>query len=125
MMGAAIAYVCAQAGLEVVLRDLTVEDAERGKAYSRRLLDKAVQRGRATDEHRDAVLSRILATDEIADVGGADLVIEAVFEDVELKKKVLAEVAGVAADDALLASNTSDLPITRMAGAVDRPGDVI
>ena len=81
---------------------------------------------RRIDEHRrDEVLSRIQATGDIADAQGADFVIEAVFEDIELKKKVLAEVAGYANDDALLATNTSALPISERAGAVDRPGDVI
>ncbi|NLE79653.1 MAG: 3-hydroxyacyl-CoA dehydrogenase [Rhodococcus sp.] len=125
MMGAAIAYVTAQAGVDVVLRDVTTEAAERGKDYSRRLLDGALAKGRIDEAKHAAVLDRIHATGDIADVAGADFVIEAVFEDVELKKKVLAEVAAVAADDALLASNTSALPIAEMAGAVSRPGDVI
>ncbi|MGW5520803.1 3-hydroxyacyl-CoA dehydrogenase NAD-binding domain-containing protein [Gordonia sp. NPDC003950] len=125
MMGAAIAYVTAQAGVDVVLRDVTIEAAERGKDYSRRLLDTALAKGRIDEARRDAVLGRILATADIADVAGADLVVEAVFEDVELKKKVLAEVAGHVADDALLASNTSALPIAEMATAVARPADVI
>ncbi|MEP9394846.1 3-hydroxyacyl-CoA dehydrogenase NAD-binding domain-containing protein [Gordonia sp. VNK1] len=125
MMGAAIAYVTAQAGVDVVLRDVTIEAAERGKDYSRRLLDAALAKGRIDEARRDAVLGRILATADIADVAGADLVVEAVFEDVELKKKVLAEVAGHVADDALLASNTSALPIAEVATAVARPADVI
>ncbi len=125
MMGAAIAYVTAAAGVDVVLRDVTIEGAERGKDYSRRLLDAKVAKGRLDEAGRDAILNRILATDNISDVKGADLVVEAVFEDVELKKKVLAEVEAYAADDALLASNTSALPIEEMSGAVTRPNDVI
>jgi 3-hydroxyacyl-CoA dehydrogenase/enoyl-CoA hydratase/3-hydroxybutyryl-CoA epimerase len=125
MMGAAIAYVCAHAGVEVVLRDITIDAAERGKDYSRRLLDTAVAKRRIGERRRDEVLSRIKATGDVSEVEGADFVIEAVFEDIELKRKVLAEVAAYANDDALLATNTSALPITEMAGAVDRPGDVI
>lgn len=125
MMGAAIAYVSAQAGIEVVLRDLTPDAAERGKDYARRLLDTAVDKGRITADKRDTVLNHILTTDNIADIKGVDVVVEAVFEDIELKKKVLAEVAEHAGPDALLASNTSALPIADMAAAVDRPSDVI
>jgi 3-hydroxyacyl-CoA dehydrogenase / enoyl-CoA hydratase / 3-hydroxybutyryl-CoA epimerase len=125
MMGAGIAYVTAQAGIEVVLRDVTLDAAERGKQYARTLLDAAVSKGRIDETTRDDILGRIRATADVADVKGADLVIEAVFEDIELKKKVLAEVAEHASEDALLASNTSALPIAAMATAVDRPGDVI
>ena len=125
MMGAAIAYVAAKAGVDVVLRDVTIEGAQRGKDYSRRILDAKVAKGRLDTAGRDRALDRILATDNISDVKGADLVVEAVFEDVELKKKVLAEVEGYVSDDALLASNTSALPIAEMAGAVTRPSDVI
>lgn len=125
MMGAAIAYVTAKAGVDVVLRDVTVEGAERGKDYSRGLLDAAVAKGRLTPEKREGILGRIHATADIADVAGADLVVEAVFEDVELKKKVLAEVEAHVAPDALIASNTSALPIAEMSSAVSRPSDVI
>ncbi|MFJ6095617.1 3-hydroxyacyl-CoA dehydrogenase NAD-binding domain-containing protein [Williamsia muralis] len=125
MMGAAIAYVTAQAGVDVVLRDITLEAAEHGKDYSRRLLDAAVAKRRIDERRRDEVLSRIHATDDVADVHGADFVIEAVFEDIELKKKVLAEVAAYVKSDALLTTNTSALPISEMSGAVDRPGDVV
>ncbi|ORM27824.1 3-hydroxyacyl-CoA dehydrogenase NAD-binding domain-containing protein [Williamsia sp. 1135] len=125
MMGAAIAYVSAQSGIEVVLRDVTIEAAERGKDYSRRLLDGAVAKGRISADARESVLARIIATDNISDVAGADLVVEAVFEDIELKRRVLAEVADHVGPGALLASNTSALPIAEMAAAVDRPADVI
>ncbi|GAA2365812.1 3-hydroxyacyl-CoA dehydrogenase NAD-binding domain-containing protein [Dactylosporangium salmoneum] len=124
MMGAAIAYVCARAGLQVVLKDVTAEAALRGKAYSVRLLDKAVARGTATPQQRDAVLARILATEDLADLAGVDLVIEAVFEDPTLKQKVYAEIEQVA-PDALVASNTSTLPITMLAEGVSRPEDFV
>lgn len=125
MMGAAIAYVAARAGVEVVLRDVTVEAAENGKGYSRRILDAAEAKGKMDEGTRAAVLDRIVATSDITDTAGADLVIEAVFEDVELKQRVLAEVEQHAGPDALLASNTSALPIKEISAAVTRPADVI
>ncbi len=125
MMGAAIAYVCARAGLPTVLRDVTLEGAQRGKAYSEKLVAKDVGRGRITREKGDALLGLITATDRIADLAGADLVIEAVFEDPALKHKVFAEIEGVVAPDALLCSNTSTLPITALADGVSRQADFI
>src|SRR5207248_942453 len=80
MMGAAIAYVCARAGIDVVLKDVSAEAAEKGKSYSTKLLDKAVSRNKLSREAADEVLGRITATGVAADVAGADLVIEAVFE---------------------------------------------
>ncbi|GIF21634.1 3-hydroxyacyl-CoA dehydrogenase/enoyl-CoA hydratase/3-hydroxybutyryl-CoA epimerase [Actinoplanes tereljensis] len=117
MMGAAIAYVCARSGLDVVLRDVTLEGAQRGKAYAEKLVAKG--RGKAD------LLDRITPTAEIADLAGADLVIEAVFEDVGLKHKVFAEIEGVVAPHALLCSNTSTLPITLLAEGVNRQADFI
>lgn len=125
MMGAAIAYVTAQSGAEVVLRDITIEAAERGKDYSRKLLDTAVQRGKITEARRDEVLGRILATDNVADVKGADVVVEAVFEDLELKKQVFAEVEPYLALDALIATNTSALPLREIVPAVTRTADFV
>ena len=125
MMGAGIAYSCARSGMEVVLKDVTVDAAEKGKNYSVGLLDKAVSRGRSTPEKRDATLARITPTADPADLAGCDLVIEAVFEDPALKKKVFAEIVDVVDADALLCSNTSTLPITDLAAAVPRPADFI
>ncbi|WP_425553942.1 3-hydroxyacyl-CoA dehydrogenase NAD-binding domain-containing protein [Dactylosporangium salmoneum] len=114
MMGAAIAYVCAKAGLDVVLKDVTLEAAQRGKQYA------------ATRKRVDqALLDRITPTAEVADLAGADLVIEAVFEDPGLKHKVFAEIEGVVAPDALLCSNTSTLPISLLAEGVQRRSDFI
>ncbi|MFG1718745.1 3-hydroxyacyl-CoA dehydrogenase NAD-binding domain-containing protein [Micromonospora chalcea] len=124
MMGAAIAYVCARAGMRVVLKDVTAEGALRGKAYSAGLLDKAVARGRSTPQKRDEILGRIQATGDVADLAGVDLVIEAVFEDPALKHKVYAEIEQVA-PDALLASNTSTLPITLLAEGVSKPEEFV
>ncbi|ALL79729.1 3-hydroxyacyl-CoA dehydrogenase (plasmid) [Pseudonocardia sp. EC080610-09] len=125
MMGAGIAYVSAKAGLDVVLKDITVDAAERGKSYSAKLLDAAIEKGRSTPEKRDQMLGRILATADAADVAGADLVIEAVFEDPDLKKNVLAEVLPHLTPDALVASNTSTLPITGLAEGLPRPEDFV
>jgi 3-hydroxyacyl-CoA dehydrogenase / enoyl-CoA hydratase / 3-hydroxybutyryl-CoA epimerase len=120
MMGAGIAYVCAKAGMEVVLKDVAVENAEKGKAYSEGLLDKAISRGRSTEEKKAELLGRITATANPEDLTGCDLVIEAVFEDPSLKAEVFAEVAPFIDKDALLCSNTSTLPITQLAEGVDR-----
>ena len=125
MMGAGIAYVCARSGMEVVLTDVSQESADKGKAYSQGLLDKAVSRGKMTEAQRDQILDRIVATDNMQDVKGADLLIEAVFEDPALKADVYSEVEPLLADNALLGSNTSTLPITGLAQSVSRPKDFI
>ncbi len=125
MMGAGIAYECARSGMEVVLKDMTLAAAEKGKAYSQGILDKAVARGKMTAEGRDEILARILPTENMADAKGADLMIEAVFEDPALKKSVYAEVVPLLTEDALLGSNTSSLPVTGLSEGVDRPEDFI
>jgi 3-hydroxyacyl-CoA dehydrogenase/enoyl-CoA hydratase/3-hydroxybutyryl-CoA epimerase len=125
MMGAGIAYACALSGWEVVLKDVSVEAAAKGKAYSEGLVAKGVQRGKTTAEKGTALLGRITPTGDYADLAGCDLVIEAVFESPALKKEVFAEVAQVVAPDALLCSNTSTLPITLLAEGVDRPDDFV
>jgi len=125
MMGAGIAYSAARSGIEVVLKDVSTENAEKGKGYSVKVLDKAVERGRMTEEGKDEILARIKPTADPADLAGCDLVIEAVFEDPSLKNKVFGEILDVVDDDALLCSNTSTLPITELAEGVDRPADFI
>ncbi|MEV7345877.1 3-hydroxyacyl-CoA dehydrogenase NAD-binding domain-containing protein [Streptomyces sp. NPDC093544] len=121
MMGAGIAYVCARGGMEVVLKDVSAEAAEKGKAYSAALFDKAVSRGRTTREQADEVLARITPTARAEDLRGCDLVIEAVFESPELKQKVFQEIEDVVEPGTLLGSNTSTLPITQLAeGVKDR-----
>ena len=125
MMGAGIAYVCAKAGLEVVLKDVSLEAAARGKEYSEKLLAKQVAKGRTTVADVEAFLGRITPTGNPNDLAGCDLVIEAVFEDGGLKQKVFAEIAAVVEPDALLCSNTSTLPITALADGVDRPDDFV
>jgi 3-hydroxyacyl-CoA dehydrogenase/enoyl-CoA hydratase/3-hydroxybutyryl-CoA epimerase len=125
MMGAAIAYVSAKAGIEVVLKDVSQEAADTGKSYSARLVEKAVERGRSTQEQADELLARITPTDDPAGAAGAELVIEAVFEDPAVKAQVFAEIEPHLAPDALLGSNTSTLPITGLAEGVTRPADFV
>ena len=115
MMGAGIAYSCARAGMEVVLKDVEQANAEKGKAYSESLLDKAIAKGRSTQELKAELLGRITATADPADLTGCDLVIEAVFEDPAIKHKVFGEIAAYVKPDSLLCSNTSTLPITELA----------
>ena len=111
----------AAAGIEVVLKDVSVEAAEKGKSYSAKLLDKKVAKGHMTAEQREAFLALIKATDSEADFAGCDLIIEAVFEDRALKGKVTAAAEAAALSDAVIASNTSTLPITGLAAAVAKP----
>jgi 3-hydroxyacyl-CoA dehydrogenase/enoyl-CoA hydratase/3-hydroxybutyryl-CoA epimerase len=125
MMGAGIAYVCALAGWEVVLKDVSLEAAEKGKAYSESLVAKGVKRGKVTLEKGEALLQRITPTADYNDLAGADVIIEAVFESVKLKQEVFREAMKVVEPDALLCSNTSTLPITELAAGLDRQGDFV
>jgi len=125
MMGAGIAYVSARAGMDVVLLDTSQAGAERGKAYSQDLLDKAVKKGRSTAEKRDALLAKITPTTDFAQLAGCDLVIEAVFEDRAIKADVTKKAEAVIGAGAVFASNTSTLPITGLAEASVRPNQFI
>jgi 3-hydroxyacyl-CoA dehydrogenase/enoyl-CoA hydratase/3-hydroxybutyryl-CoA epimerase len=125
MMGAAIAYVSAKAGIEVVLKDVDQAAADKGKDYSVKLVEKGVSRGKTTQEKGDALLALITPTTDASAAAGADLVIEAVFEDPKVKAEVMAEIEPHLAEDALLGSNTSTLPITSLAENVSRPPDFI
>lgn len=125
MMGAGIAYVSACAGIDVVLKDINLAAAEKGKAHSMALLDKKVSRGQLTAEQRETTLARIHPTASEADLVGCDLIIEAVFEDRELKAKVSAAAHRVVGADAVIASNTSTLPISGLATAVPDQGKFI
>src|SRR5680860_203465 len=125
MMGAGIAYSAARSGIEVVLKDVVQENAEKGKGYAADILDKAISRAKMTEQKKKEILARITPTDNAEDLKGCDLVIEAVFEDPSLKHKVFGEVQDIVNGDALLASNTSTLPITGLAEGVRRPEDFI
>ncbi|WP_168382789.1 3-hydroxyacyl-CoA dehydrogenase NAD-binding domain-containing protein [Acinetobacter indicus] len=117
MMGAGIAYAAAIKGIAVILKDVAIENAEKGKAYSQKLLDKKVAQGRMTAEKRDQILARITPTASAADLASCDLIIEAVFENQQLKAQVTQEAEGYLAADGVMASNTSTLPISGLAQA--------
>lgn len=125
MMGAGIAYVSAKAGMEVVLKDVTMEGAQKGKSYSNMLLEKAIAKKRSTPEKATALLSKITPTDDPNAMEGCDLVIEAVFEDPNLKDKVTKQTESVLAADKVYASNTSTIPITLLAKSSARPENFI
>jgi 3-hydroxyacyl-CoA dehydrogenase/enoyl-CoA hydratase/3-hydroxybutyryl-CoA epimerase len=125
MMGAGIAYVSAKAGFDVVLKDVSLEAAQKGKGYSEKLEAKAVERGKTTAEKSAALLGRITPTGDAADFKGVDFVIEAVFESQELKHKVFQEIEDIVEPNAILGSNTSTMPITGLATGVKRQDDFI
>jgi len=125
MMGAGIAYVSAKSGFDVVLKDVTLEAAQKGKGYSEKLEAKALERGKTTKEKSDALLAKITPTGDAADLKGVDFVIEAVFESQDLKHKVFQEIEDVVEPNAVLGSNNSTLPITGLATGVKRQEDFI
>ena len=125
MMGAGIAYVSAKAGFDVVLKDVTLEAAQKGKGYSEKLEAKALERGKTTEEKSKAFLAKITPTADPKDLAGVDFVIEAVFENQELKHKVFQEIEDIVEPNAILGSNTSTLPITGLATGVKRQEDFI
>ena len=121
MMGAGIALVSAQAGIEVVLIDQSQEAADKGKAYAETYMDKGIKRGKATAEKKEALLNRITATTDLEALKGADLIVEAVFEDVGVKAEMTRKVEAIVGPDCIFATNTSTLPITELAKASVRP----
>jgi 3-hydroxyacyl-CoA dehydrogenase/enoyl-CoA hydratase/3-hydroxybutyryl-CoA epimerase len=125
MMGQGIAFVSAMAGIEVILKDISVESAEKGKAYSEKLLDKRISRGRMTEEKKAEVLALIKPTANDADLQGCDLIIEAVFENIELKNKITTSTEQYLCDDGVWGSNTSTLPITQLAEVSSNPENFI
>ena len=125
MMGAGIAYVSANAGIEVVLIDAAQDAADRGRAHAEGLLDKGLKRGKVSEEKKAEVLGRITATTDYAALEGCDLIVEAVFEDPGVKAEVTRNVLDVVPEDCIFATNTSTLPITDLAGASDRPDQFI
>ncbi|TQL48307.1 3-hydroxyacyl-CoA dehydrogenase/enoyl-CoA hydratase/3-hydroxybutyryl-CoA epimerase [Homoserinimonas aerilata] len=125
MMGAGIAYAAAKAGADVVLRDVTLEAAEHGRAHAAALEQRAIERGRTSPERSAQLMDRIRPTASVDDLADVDIVVEAVFEGVDVKQQVFREVEPVVGPDALLGSNTSTLPITQLAEAVSRPADFI
>ncbi|WP_112663782.1 FAD-dependent oxidoreductase [Microvirga flavescens] len=124
-MGASVAYVTANAGLDVVLIDRDVEAAEKGKAHSHKLMTDQIMKGRAKTADRDALLARIKASADYNDLSDCDLVIEAVFEDPKVKAEVIAKVEAAIRPDCIFASNTSTLPISGLAQSSKRPDEFI
>ncbi len=124
-MGAGIAYVTAQAGIEVVLIDRDQPSADKGKTHSENLITQQVNRGRASAADRDALLARITPTADYAALAGCDLVIEAVFEDRKVKAETIAKAEAVIGGNVVFGSNTSTLPITSLAGESKRPAEFI
>jgi len=125
MMGAGIALVSAQAGMEVVLVDRDQAAADKGKAYSSSYMDKGIKRGKATAEKKEALLARITATPDLEQLKGCDLIIEAVFEDPGVKAEMTKKVEAIIPEDCIFASNTSTLPISSLAEASVRPEQFI
>ena len=125
MMGAGIAYVSANAGIEVVLIDAEQASAERGKAYSEDILDKGMKRGKVSAEKKAEVLGRITPTTDYAALDGCDLIVEAVFEDPRVKAEVTKKTEAVVSSDTIFATNTSTLPITELAKASARQDQFI
>ena len=125
MMGAGIAYVSANAGIDVVLIDAAQDAADRGKAYSEGLLDKGIARRKVTADKKADVLARITATTDYTALAGCDLIVEAVFEDMKVKADVTAKVEAAVGADCIFATNTSTLPISDLAKASVRPAQFI
>jgi 3-hydroxyacyl-CoA dehydrogenase/enoyl-CoA hydratase/3-hydroxybutyryl-CoA epimerase len=125
MMGAGIALVSAQAGIDVVLIDRDTATAAKGKGYSEKVFGRQVAKGQMSQEKADEILARITPTDDFANLGGCQMVIEAVFEDIGIKAETTKKAEAVLPADAIFATNTSTLPITELAAASDRPGQFI
>lgn len=125
MMGAGIAHACAMKGISVTLKDISIENAENGKNYSRKILNQQVASGRITTDKAASILALIKPSVDIADLADCEFVIEAVFESRDLKGAVTKESEVAMNDDAIFASNTSTLPITGLAQASTRPGNFI
>ncbi len=125
MMGAGIAYVTAKGGMDVVLLDRDLDYAEKGKAYSAKIVEKGVSRGKVTKEKGEALLARITPTTDYNDLKDVDMIIEAVFEDPDVKSDVIKKAEAVIGKDVIFASNTSTLPITGLAKYSERPDQFI
>jgi 3-hydroxyacyl-CoA dehydrogenase/enoyl-CoA hydratase/3-hydroxybutyryl-CoA epimerase len=125
LMGAGIAYVQAKAGIETILLDVSQEAADKGKDYSRKIVEKDVSRGKTTKEKGEALLALIKPSTDYSLAKGADIVVEAVFENTELKAKVTKEIEQHLGPSAVMGTNTSTLPITGLAKASSRPANFI
>jgi 3-hydroxybutyryl-CoA dehydrogenase len=124
-MGAGIAQLCVEAGVETVGREVSLELGERARDRIGHFLARKVEKGQLDAEARDAALGRLRVTDDLADLAGCDLVIEAAFEDLAVKHELFRALAAVVRPDAILASNTSALSVTEIAAVVERPERVV
>jgi 3-hydroxybutyryl-CoA dehydrogenase len=124
-MGSGIIEVVAKAGVAVVARDISPEAVEAGRGRVTASLDKAVDRGKLDAGDRDATVDRITWTSALADLAGCDLVIEAAVENLELKRTIFAELESVLSADAIMATNTSSIPVVDIAMATTRPERVL
>jgi 3-hydroxybutyryl-CoA dehydrogenase len=124
-MGAGIAQVCVQAGVETVGREVTDELCRRARERIAHYLGRGVDKGRLTAEERDAALERLTTTTELGDLAGCDLVIEAVVEEADVKRRLFRELEGIVGEEAVLATNTSALSVTEIARATQRPERVV
>jgi 3-hydroxybutyryl-CoA dehydrogenase len=124
-MGAGIAQVCLQAGLEVVGREVSPELGEKARARIDHYLSRGVEKSRLTQKEKDAALDRLTLVTELADLGSCQLVIEAAFEDLAVKRELFAELDRVVSPPAILATNTSALSVTEIADATDTPERVV
>ncbi len=124
-MGAGIAQVCVQAGIETVGREVSEELAERARERIAHYLGRGVEKGRSTPEERDAALDRLTTTTELADLAGCQLVVEAVVEELDAKRQLFRELEEVVVPEAVLATNTSALSVTAIASAAERPERVV
>jgi 3-hydroxybutyryl-CoA dehydrogenase len=124
-MGAGIAQVCVQAGVETVGREVSQELAERARRRIAHYLGRGVEKGRLTPEQRDAALARLTTTTELGDLAGCDLVVEAVVEELDAKRELFRELEDVVAPEAVLATNTSALSVTEIASVTERPERVV
>ncbi|PLR85505.1 3-hydroxybutyryl-CoA dehydrogenase [Bacillus sp. V33-4] len=124
-MGSGITQVCAQAGFNVILNDLKREFTDRGMGIILKNLSRQVEKGKLTTEQKDEIISRLTLSTDLQDANKADLIIEAAVENLDVKMKIFSQLDQIASPGAILASNTSSLPITEIAAATSRPEKVI
>jgi 3-hydroxybutyryl-CoA dehydrogenase len=124
-MGAGIAQLCMLAGVDTIGRDMTVEAGERARALVTSFLDRSVEKGQLEVSARDDALGRLTVTTELGELADCDLVIEAAFEDLDVKRALFGELEGVVRADAILATNTSALSVTEVAAATEHPERVV
>ncbi len=124
-MGHGIALVSAQAGFDVILRDIKEEYVKKGLSKIEKFLDKSIEKGKMSVDEKTKILGHIKTTTKLSDMKDVDLIIEAIFENVQVKKDLFKELDGICKKDCILASNTSTIPITDLASVTQRPEQFI